>query len=216
MNVHSSTWIKAGALSCLVACAGDLVVPEILARFYPGYDPMVRSESMLGSAGSPVAVWFTVWSICLGLLFFLFAWGVQQAFWSAAKRIALSAWLLILYGIGEGLGSGIFPFDHIGGVLTLSGRIHSVLSIIGSGALFLLPVAWLWRPPMQGPRLKILSWCTVILGGLFMLLFGIAKLGWCGQEGLWQRAYIFVYYIYLLALALVMFRSAGGEEKQLK
>lgn len=215
MKTDRLRWVKAGALSCALACIGDLVVPELLARAWPSYDPLTQSESILGSAGSPVAGWFTAWSICLAVLFFVFAYGVHQAFWPAAKGMGIASWLLILYGIGEGLGSGLFPFDHSGGALTLSGMIHSVLSILGSAALFLIPVAWLWRPPAQGPRLKGLSWVVIAFGGLFMLLFGAAKLGWCKHGGLWQRAYIFAYYIYLLTLAWTMFRGTGKETKPL-
>lgn len=177
MSTPPSIWIKAGALACLLACVGDLLVPGILARSYPGYDPLARSESILGAAGSPVAGWFTAWSVCLALLFFVFARGVQLAFWPAAERMALAPWLLVIYGVGEGLGSGVFPLGHGGGALTLSGKLHTVLSILGSGALYLLPLVWLWRPPAHGPRLKVFSWGTLIVGSLFMLLFGAA--GWC-------------------------------------
>ncbi len=207
MNVPPSTWVKAGVLACLLACVGDLVVPEVLAASYPGYDPLVQSESMLGAAGSPVAGWFTAWSICLAVLFFVFAWGVQQAFWPTAKSLSLAFGLLVLYGIGEGLGSGIFPFNHSGGTLTLVGRLHAALSVIGSGALYLLPLAWLIRPPAQGPRLRTISWATLLFGGLFMLLFGAAKAGLCWGLGLWQRAYLVVYYVYLLTLAWSMYGS---------
>ena len=215
MTIHSSIWIKAGALSCLLACAGDMVVPVLLANSYPGYDSVAQSESMLGAAGSPVAVWFTVWSVCLAILFFVFAWGLQQAFWPKAKRMGLAAWLLVLYGIGEGLGSGLFPDDQTANVLTLSGRVHSATSIMGSGALYLLPLAWLLRPPPHGPRLKELSLATLILSGLFMALFGAAKLGLCGQDGLWQRAYIVVSYVYLLTLAWFMLRNASKKPEGL-
>ena len=195
----------------MLACAGDIVVPEILAGFYPGYDSLLQSESILGAAGSPVAGWFTAWSVCLALLFFVFAWGLQQAFWPTAKRMSLAAWLLVLYGIGEGLGSGVFPFNHNGGTLTLVGKLHSALSVIGSAALYLLPLVWLLKPPAQGPRLRAISWTTLLLGGLFMLLFGAAKAGLCWGLGLWQRAYLVVFYIYLLTLAWAMYRSVNRE-----
>ena len=207
MTTRRSAWVKAGALACVLACVGDILVPELLARHYPGYDPVMESESILGVTGSPVAGWFTAWSVCLALLLFVFAWGLQQAFWPKAKRIALASLFLVVYGIGEGLGSGLFPFDHSGGVLTLSGKIHSALSIVGSGGLYLLPLVWLWKPPAQGPRLRALSWGILLFGGLFMLVFAAAKAGWFGMAGLWQRAYIAVYYIYLLTLALCMYRS---------
>jgi hypothetical protein len=215
MTIHSSVWIKTGALSCLLACAGDMLVPVLLARSYPGYDSVSQSESLLGAAGSPVALWFTVWSVCLAVLFFVFARGLQQAFWPHAKRMGLAAWLLVLYGIGEGLGSGLFPDDPTKQVLSPSGKIHSAMSIMGSGALYLLPLVWLLRPPPQGPRLKGLSLATLLLSGLFMLLFGAAKYGLCGQGGLWQRAYIVVSYIYLLTLAWTMFRDAGQDAEPL-
>ncbi len=211
MSAPSSAWVKAGVISCLLACAGDVVVPEILAGSYPGYNPVMQSESILGAAGSPVAGWFTVWSLCLALLFFVFAWGLQQAFWPTAKRMSLAAWLLMLYAIGEGLGSGIFPFNHSDGVLTVMGKLHAAMSVMGSAALYLLPLVWLLRPPVQGPRLRAISWATLLLGGLFMLLFGAAKAGLCWGLGLWQRAYLVVYYVYLLTLAWAMYRSMNRE-----
>ncbi|MEO5585820.1 MAG: DUF998 domain-containing protein [Flavobacteriales bacterium] len=211
MSAPSSAWVKAGVTSCLLACAGDVVVPEILAGSYPGYNPVMQSESILGAAGSPVAGWFTAWSVCLALLFFVFAWGLQQAFWPTAKRMSLAAWLLMLYAIGEGLGSGIFPFNHSDGVLTVMGKLHAAMSVMGSAALYLLPLVWLLRPPVQGPRLRAISWATLLLGGLFMLLFGAAKAGLCWGLGLWQRAYLVVYYVYLLTLAWAMYRSMNRE-----
>ena len=211
MISQRSTWIKAGVLSCVLASAGDIVVPELLAAFYPGYDPLLQSESILGAAGSPVAGWFTAWSLCLAFFFFVFAWGVQQAFWPTAKRMSLAAWLLIFYAIGEGLGSGLFPFNHSDGGLTLVGKLHAALSVMGSAALYLLPLVWLLKPPAQGPRLRAISWTTLLLGGLFMLLFGAAKAGLCWGLGLWQRAYLVVFYIYLLTLAWAMYRSMNRE-----
>lgn len=211
MTIHPSIRVKAGVLACLLACAGDMVVPVLLAHSYPGYDGFSRSESMLGSADSPVAVWFTVWSVCLAVLFFVFAWGMKQAFRPGSKRWGLAPLLLVFYGLGEGLGSGLFPDDPANSAVTLSGGVHSAMSILGSGALYLLPLVWLWDPPVRGPRLKGLSVATLILVGLFMALFGAAKLGWTGAAGLWQRAYIAMSYIFLLALAWSMWRQAGAR-----
>ncbi|MEO7080957.1 MAG: hypothetical protein ABIY71_05485, partial [Flavobacteriales bacterium] len=80
-----------------------------------------------------------------------------------------------------------------------------------SAALYLLPLVWLLKPPAQGPRLRAISWTTLLLGGLFMLLFGAAKAGLCWGLGLWQRAYLVVFYIYLLTLAWAMYRSMNRE-----
>ncbi len=216
MATHPSTQVKAGAVACALACIGDLVVPVLLARAYPGYDGVSQSISMLGSSGSPVAGWFTAWSVCLAVLFIVFALGMQQAFWPGAERLSLAAWLVVVYSLGEGLGSGLFQHDPVRGVQSLAGWIHSAMSILGSGALYLLPLAWLWKPPACGPRLKGLSVATLILAGLFMALFGAAKLGWIGHAGLWQRAYIAVSYIFLLALAWSMWHQPSGEAEHLQ
>lgn len=140
-----------------------------------------------------------------------FCMGIAAGILAKGKAHCTGIFVPCGYGIGEGLGSGLFPFDHIGDALTLSGKIHSALSIVGSGGLYLLPLVWLWKPPAQGPRLRALSWGILLFGGLFMLVFAAAKAGLLGRAGLWQRVYIAVYYIYLLTLARFMYRSLSEK-----
>lgn len=205
--------VRFGALACLLACLGDVAVPEVLTGHYPGYDSKVLSESMLGAAGSPVAHLFTAWSICLAVLFFLFARGLHQAFTTPSRPVVPASWLLVVYGIGEGLGSGLFPFNHDGQGLTAAGKVHVVLSMLGVGALYLLPLSWLLWPPEKGPRLKMLSGAVWVSGGLLLMLFGLSKMEVIGLLGLWQRTFLVVYYIYLLVLCGAMLKTLERDKE---
>ncbi|MBS1568527.1 MAG: DUF998 domain-containing protein [Bacteroidetes bacterium] len=207
MRDRRSLEVRIAALACLLACIGDVVVPEVLTGNYPGYDPKVLSESMLGAAGSPVAHLFTAWSICLAVLFFVFARGLHQAFTTHVQPHVPASWLLAMYGIGEGLGSGLFPFNHDGQGLTMAGKVHVVMSMSGVAALYLLPLSWLLWPPEKGPRLKTLSTATLVSGGSLLVLFGLSKMEVIGFLGFWQRTFLVVYYLYLLVLCRAMLRT---------
>ncbi len=206
---------RLGAVVCWLACAGDLLVPYVIAQHYPGYDGFERSLSLLGSTGSPVAHWFTLWSVVLFLLLAAFAVALQLAYWPHRRWPHALPLLILLYGIGEGLGSGLFPYDHLpNGELTWTGKVHAVTSAFGTAALFLVPLAALWRSPWKARWNKPIALSVLVVGGLLLLLFGASKVGMIGARGLWQRAFIIVYYLYLSWLALLMWRSGLGEKHE--
>ncbi|TPE43392.1 DUF998 domain-containing protein [Pontibacter mangrovi] len=204
--------MRAGAVSCFTACIGDFVVTSLLSMLYPGYNFIEQSESLLSVSGSPVAHWVAAWSVVFTGLLVLFALGLQVAFGKTHRGITLLCWLVAIYGIGEGLISGLFPYDFVHGRLTVAGQIHAVGGIAGQAGLYFVPaVAW-YALHGEHPGIKVLSVLVMVAGGVFLLLFGAAKLHLIGYRGLWQRLFMGVYFLYLMYLAWLTYRQAGKSQ----
>lgn len=205
--------VRAGAIAAWIVCIGDFAVSLLLGAEIPGYDPILQSESVMGSSTSPVAGWFTIWSVAFSLLFFLFGLGVFQAFFDKGKAAWAAALMLILYGLGEGIGSGFLPFDFVDGKLTLSGQLHNLISGIGDTGLIFMPlVARRIFTPREFPLMHRWSLLVFLVGMAFIVLFLATKLigpghGLFSGRGLWQRLYLLDYYLYLMAVALVMVKK---------
>ena len=205
--------IRVGAVAAWIVCIGDFVVSFLLAAQIPGYDPMAQSESVMGSSTSPVAGWVTAWGVAFSLLFLMFSLGFFHAFSEKGKAARAAAWMLLLYGLGEGIGSGFLPFDFVNGKLTLSGQLHNLISGIGDTGLIFMPlVARKVFTLRERPRMHTWSLLVFLVGMVFIILFLATKFigpghGLFSYRGLWQRLYLLDYYLYLMAGALVMFKK---------
>lgn len=205
---------RVGAVSCYVACVGDFLVSFLLAMHYPAYNSLQQPESFLSVSGSPVAHWFAAWSVAFSSLFLLFSLGLKAAFGYNHRGIALLCWLIAIYGIGEGVISGLFPYDFVNGRLTMLGWVHEVGGVVGQAALYVVPlVAW-YALHQKYPPIKVLSILVMVLGSIFVLLFNASKLHLVGYRGLWQRLFMGVYFLYLMYLALLTYRQAGKPQPQ--
>ncbi len=178
---------------------------------YPGYRFLHDTESMLGASASPVAGIVSAWWVILGFMMILFGLGVRFNYEQAGKISVLASWLIIIYGLGEGMGSGLFPADYMNGNLTLSGKIHDTLGGIGIAGLFFLPL--LMRHIIsrnQHPWFYASAVPVIVFGLVMLILFSIAKLKSHPIEfittwkGLWQRLLTLNFYLYLDFLAIVM------------
>jgi hypothetical protein len=202
------SWIRAGALACFIGCLGDLIIPELLGSVFPGYNPLQQPESILGAAGSPVVLWNALWSVLLGVLITIFALGFRQAFRAAGPAISWGAGLLILYGLGQGPGSGLIPYNRVGQELTPAGKLHIVFSTIGETALFVFPLIPQKYLSRYAAGMARISAVVFMAGSLLLLVYGAAKLGLLPYRGLYQRLILLLYYCYLMYLARVMVRTA--------
>ncbi|KAA9332790.1 DUF998 domain-containing protein [Adhaeribacter soli] len=121
----------------------------------------------------------------------------------------------LLYGLGEGAGSGLFPFEHANGKLTFSGLVHSVFGAVGVLSMVLAPVVALKLFPKKAfPRLNFYAKFTCVAGVAFILLFLASKLDLITYRGLWQRLFILVYHVFFMVLAVRMLRRSGMQRAE--
>ena len=122
---------------CLLA---DLLVPFILAVYYPRYSHRNNVMSDLGSEKSPVAKWYSLWLIVWGVVFIISALQIISSFYRFSPNLALSAGILmIICGVG-GVISGFFPISSDKNVETRSDKIHGISSGFGFIALAFFPL----------------------------------------------------------------------------
>lgn len=162
--------------------------------------------SVLGTAASPLATEMSAWWILLGGLLLWFAVGFRKTFAAYGKPVRRASELIGLYAAGEGIGSGIFPANRVDGVLTPLGYMHNAVSGIGVIGLMLIPVVLLpLFPKACFPRMHSFTWGVLVLGTSAIVLFLTSRSvpAWA-YEGLWQRLFTAVYYLYLVVLAYFM------------
>ncbi|PSR12891.1 MAG: hypothetical protein DA408_10345 [Bacteroidetes bacterium] len=91
--------------------AWTLVIFEILTDYWfdtqlPGYNWRQESLSYLGQSGSPAEKGVLIWGVILFVLVSIIALAFYQTY-AARKWVRLAVISLFVYGLGEGLGSGL-------------------------------------------------------------------------------------------------------------
>jgi hypothetical protein len=118
-----------------------------------------------------------------------------------------------LYGLGEGAGSGLFPYNHLNGALTPSGKLHSLFGGLAGTAIVFIPFACTKIFTKDGsPRMHAYSWFVFASGLILVIIFLISEGGMIIYKGLWQRLFILDYHLYLSVLALVMLMNIKGAK----
>jgi Protein of unknown function (DUF998) len=203
-------WIKIGLAAGFLACTGDFIVASILGLLYPGYNFLKDSMSMLGTSDSPFSSAMAMWGVIFTLLFFLFGKGLR-AFKIKHYALNTSSWLITIYGLGEGLGSGLFPFDHVGSHLTADAVIHRISGVVGVLCLFAIPLSML-RFLRDRLNVSFYRYSVVmsLIGFLLLVIFWISgndplKGTILGYKGLWQRLFLLNYYAYLFLLSFLLY-----------
>jgi hypothetical protein len=197
-----------GSVACFAGCSGDFLSLFIFGPDYPGYSQLHDTMSSLGSSASPVSDIISAWWVLLGILMIMFAFGFRSAYPPRDKYVRIVFWLLILYGLGEGLGSGLFKADRVSGSYTTSFIVHDILGGAGVVAILVLPlIIQKISPFFSSPRFIRFSYITFVLGTLFLVLFSFRFIGngeniMAEYKGLWQRLFILVYYIYLTTIGI--------------
>jgi hypothetical protein len=209
---NSSKYIIVSAATCIIACAADSVSIFVFGTFFPGYNHLKDTISSLGSSISPVSDEISLLWVLLGLLFIFFATGIKKEFSGKEVYAKYASWLIILYGCGEEIGSGLFKADRLIDGMTTSAIIHDVLGGIGITAILILPLIMQkvihtnemhWFHRMS--KIVFISGIVTSLFFLFRFLtdednfFTIYK-------GLWQRLNLLNTYIYLTTIAILMIK----------
>jgi hypothetical membrane protein len=212
--------VFAGAAAFFTGCIGDFLSLFVLGPEYPGYSQVYDTMSSLGSSVSPVSDIISTWWIILGILMVIFAFGFRAAYSPGDKYVKIAFWLLILYGLGEGLGSGLFKADRVSGSYTTSFIVHDILGGAGVVAILILPlIVQKIRPFFSNPGFIRFSRITFILDTLFLVLFSFRFLGnendiLANYKGLWQRLFILNSYIYISNIAFRMIRKASTKNNE--
>ncbi|HQW12515.1 MAG TPA: DUF998 domain-containing protein [Saprospiraceae bacterium] len=208
--------LRVGIISFWLFFTLEIVTDIWFGLKFPGYKWKAQSMSFIGQSGSPLEKWVLLWGVCLTILITLFSFSFYQLY-KSNKWTILAAWMLVIYGLGEGLGSGIFPIDPPGTIITLTGRLHNIFGGIGDAALILFPfVLMLIFPKAQHKKLHIYLWSMVAFGLLMISLFLLAKYFQpdnfiSSYKGVWQRMYLFNYYIMLGVISWKMIRQINLE-----
>src|SRR5512133_339863 len=138
--INKKKWVILSSVLCIAACTGDLLILYLMGRKFPGYSQVFDTISHLGASVSPVSNQVSSWWIILGLLFIVFAAGFAAEYKAKGRPVWIAALLIAVYGLGEGMGSGLFKADRVGGSLTGSALIHDAIGGLGIIAIIILPL----------------------------------------------------------------------------
>lgn len=197
----------------LLASCGDFIVTFSLGALFPGYNSLHHSESYLGTSQSPVAFYMNTWGIVFFLLLLIFATGLRKFLFQQGKWELTVVICVALYGLGEGLGSGLFPYNHVNKVLTLSGEFHSFFGAMGGAALAIFPFGCYKIFHRESySKLNRYSYIVFIAGIILVIPFLLSERDIIPFRGLLQRVYILNYHIFFSVIALVMIRHATKDK----
>jgi len=186
-------------ITLCLACAGDFFVTLILAPAYPDYSHLRMVMSELGTSSSPYGIWMNRWWLFQGILFILSAGLLFKSCRTHGKRSLLIVLCMALFGLGAGLGSGLFPLDPPGSSVSLSGQLHDTLAAIGFVALAGIPFAGALRFRNENHTTRqVISWSAFIGGLGLLVMFIVTEAQPEAMTGLWQRSFLFLEYAYLI------------------
>jgi hypothetical protein len=198
------------SVACLLAVAGEAVTMFVFGSQYPGYSQLKNTMSSMGASVSPVSNQISTWWVMMGILLILFGAGVKIAFSEKGRYAGWASWLIILYGAGEGLGSGLFKADRFAGGLTTSALIHDIVGGIGVIAILILPLVMQKVIPKNAfpffSRMsRIIFICGILTILLFLFRYSSNKDNFLAvNKGLWQRLFMLNTYLYMATIAIIM------------
>ncbi len=187
----------------IISLFADLLIPFILALFYPGYSHRKNVMSELGSEKSPVAKWYNMWLIIWGIVFIISAIKITFSYYSLSANLAIIGGVLVfICGLG-GVISGFFPISSDKKVETRSDKIHGISSGLGFLALAFFPlISMKIYNKLNIPFLSTASLIVFVLGIVLFILFILSK-NIIGNSGLWQRLHLLTYYVLLTLIAII-------------
>ena len=217
MKRERKSIIILAALVLIITCIADYIITFLLAEKYPGYNRLTDTLSKLGATASPVGKLISGWWLLLSILIVFFGIGFYESFRHKGKPARIATLLIIVYALGEGAGSGLFPANYIEHGLTFSLIIHDTFSGIGIGSIIILPLVMMHLFPKEKFRYFYLySILVTVIGLLMLILFSLAKIFnnpdsiILSYKGLWQRLINADYYLYLIVIAGYMLQKKPG------
>lgn len=209
---NSPAFIIISSVACIIACIGEFVTVFAFGVNYPGYNHLKDTMSLLGTSVSPVSDEISIWWVIMGVLLIFFATGLQKTLKVKGGYAKLASWLIILYAIGEGIGSGLFKADRTANGLTTSAVIHDIVVGIGVAAILLFPfimqkVITKKEMPVFYRMSQIVFISGIITVLLFLFRYSTNENNFLAvYKGLWQRLFMLNTYVYLSALAIIIIK----------
>jgi hypothetical protein len=209
---NSHIFIIISSVACIVVCIGEFVTVFAFGELYPGYSHLKDNMSLLGTSISPVSGEISLWWVIMGVLLIFFGIGLIKSFEEKERSAKLAPWLIILYGIGEGIGSGLFKADRTVNGLSTSAIIHDIVGGIGVAAILLFPlimqkVITKKEMPVFYRMSQIVFLSGIITVFLFLFRYSTDENNFLTvYKGLWQRLFMLNTYVYLATLAIILIK----------
>jgi hypothetical protein len=220
---HADIVIKSFALCGIIAAFMDIVIITILGELLPHYNPLEQTASELGATGGSYSVIISVWWLVYGLLIVAFAYGLNMGIVKAGAVWWMGMLLIAVFGVFDGIGSGVFQCDP--GCLgkTLIGKLHLVVSVIGTSALLPAPF-FVWLRMCHDERWRGYRTFTITIQGVAIvlsILFLCVEIPSCNgilkiKVGLLQRIFLSINYLWIVVLAVHLFHTAGARYRLAK
>jgi hypothetical protein len=198
---------RAGLCCGILASLLYFAVTAGMELIYEGFDPTAHTVSELSAVGVPTR---SLWAWLAGgytPLMLAFAW----ALWRSAgerRRLRIAAALLFAYAA---LGF-LWPFApiHLRGAPPTPGDVFYIA--IGTATVALMMLAIGFAAPAFGKRFAVYSLATFVVVGLCGILVGsdatrVAANLSAQWIGLWQRAVVGAFLLWVVVLAIVLLRK---------
>jgi len=201
--------LKYGWHFLLIAVAGEMIVPFILAAFYKGYNHTNMVISSLGNPKSPVRIPFNIWMLTAEILFLLAIASIYNSYAPVSKPLTVICVIFVgIFAVGSCIFSCFFSVNETKEVVTVASKIHGFGSVIGFMLFLFVPmmIAMLsFKNNEKGAG--ILSLLSFLLALISFVLFIMAdkpefKNTVIAKEGLWQRLNLLFMYLPLAYKAI--------------
>jgi hypothetical protein len=216
MKTRKIFFIRFFALMGICAAPLDIIFILAVGMLRSSYNGITSAASLLGVPGTPYAGLISGWWFVYGSMLGLFAAGLLWSMPTTSRVRWIGPLLIAIFGLFDGIGSGLFPCDPGCAGVTLTGKVHVLVSAVGTTALVPAPFfCWLgWRADQRWKAIRTFSWFVQIAAMLLSIFLLLARLEGVadylnGFGGLLQRLLYTVYYIWLVPVGVRMYRLAG-------
>jgi hypothetical protein len=218
MDVRKAFFIRLFALLGIFAAPMDILFILTIGALRSNYNLLASYASLLGVPGTPYSKIISVWWFIYGIMLVLFAVGLFRSMPRNSRVWWIGPILIAVFGIFDGIGSAIFPCDPGCVGKTLSGRMHLLVSTVGTAALVPIPLfCWLGlRREQRWKSIRMFSWIVQIVALIVMVGLLFAKIKGVADNlnnfgGLLQRLVYTVYYIWLVPVGVKLFNLSRSD-----